>query len=91
MILQVHSDASYMNATKACSTASGNYFLGNNIKSGKPNILNGAIHKLCKFIGVTALAAEAELGSIFLNAQETVKLRIALQELGHTQPYTYTY
>ena len=88
MILQVHSDASYMNETKARSTASGHYFLGNNIKSGKPIVLNGAIHTLCKIIGVAASAAEAELGSLFLNTQETVKLRISLQDLGHTQPPT---
>ena len=37
---------------------------------------------------MAASAAEAELGSLFLNAQETVKLRIALQELGHKQPPT---
>ena len=79
MILQVHSDVSYMNETNALSKASGNYFLGNNIKSGKPIVLDGAIHTLCKIIGVAASAVEAELGSLFLNTQETVKLRIALQ------------
>ena len=77
-----------MNDTKACSTASGHYFLGNNIKSGKPIFLNGAIHTLCKIIGVAAFAAEAELGSLFLNTQETVKLRIDLQKLGHTKSPT---
>ena len=50
--------------------------------------LNGAIDTLCKVISVAASAAEAELGSLFLNAQETVKLRIALQELVHKQPPT---
>ena len=29
------------------------------------------------------------MGSLFLNTQETVKLGIALQELGHTQPPTH--
>ena len=38
-----------------------------------------------KIIGFTASTAEAELGSLFLNTQEKVKLRIALQEIGHTQ------
>ena len=37
---------------------------------------------------MAASAAETELGSLFLNEQETVNLRIALQELGHTQPPT---
>ena len=43
---------------------------------------------MCKIIGVAASASEAELGGLFLNAEETVKLRIALQELGYTQPTT---
>ena len=33
--------------------------------------------------------AEAEKGSLFLNTQETINLRIAHQELGHTQPPTH--
>ena len=77
-----------MNETKARSMDSGHYFLSNNIKSGKPIVLNGAIHTLCKIIGVAASAAEAELGSLFLNTKEKVKLQIALQKLEHTQPPT---
>ena len=88
MILHVHSDASYMNDSNARSTASGHYFLGKKIKYGKPIVLNIAIHTLCKIIGFAASAAEAELGSLFLNTQETVKLQIYLQELGHKQPPT---
>ena len=56
IIIQVHSDVLYMNYTKAHSTASGDYFLGKNIKPGKPIFLNGAIHTLCKIIGVVASA-----------------------------------
>ena len=77
-----------MNETKARSTSSGHFPFGNQIKEGKPIFLNGAIHTLCRVIAVAASAAEAELGSLFLNAQETVKLRIALQDLGHKQPPT---
>ena len=77
-----------MNKTKVRSTASGHLPLGNQIKEGKPIFLNGAIHTLCKVISVADSAAEAELGNIFLNAQETVKLRISLQELVHKQPPT---
>jgi hypothetical protein len=88
MILQIHSDAAYMNETKARSTAGGHYFMGNQIKPNTPIFLNGAIYSLCKFIGVVASAAEAELGSLFLNAQEAVKLQIALDEMGHRQPPT---
>ena len=59
IILQVHSDASYMNETKELSTAIGQYFLGNSKKSGKINVLNGAIYTLCKIIGAAASASEA--------------------------------
>ena len=46
---------------------------------------------MCKITGVAASAAEAELGSFFLNTQDTVKLQIALQEIGHTKPPTPIY
>ena len=35
-------------------------------------------------------AAEAELGALFLNAQEAVPIRNTLEELGHPQPATPT-
>jgi hypothetical protein len=34
------------------------------------------------------LAAEAELGALFLNAQEAKIMRLILTELGHPQPPT---
>ena len=37
---------------------------------------------------VASLAAEAELGALFLNAREAKILRITLHELGHPQPPT---
>ena len=77
-----------MNETRARSTAGGHYFLGNKIVQNTPIFLNGAIYSLCKVMGVAASAAEAELGSLFLNTQEAVKLRIALDEMGHKQPPT---
>ena len=60
--------------------------MGNIIYKNTPILINGAIHFLCKIITVVASAAEAKLGSLFLNAQETVKLYIALEEMGHPQP-----
>ena len=88
MIPQIHSNAAYMNDTRARSTAGRHYFLGNPLKDNKPIFLNGVIYSLCKVIGVAASAAEAELGSLFLNTQEEVKLRIDLDEMGHRQPPT---
>ena len=51
--------------------------------------MNGAILVLCQILKlVAASAAEAELGALFLNAQEAKVIRIILEELGHPQPPT---
>jgi len=86
MILQIHSDASYMNEPEAKSTAGGYFFLGPKNDDKHRTFLNGAIHTLCKIIPVAASAAEAELAGLFHNAQEAMKHRTTLQELGHPQP-----
>ncbi len=71
MILNVHSDASYLSAPKARSPAGGYFFLGSLPRNGDPKKLNGAIHVMCTILKlVAASAAEAKLGALFLNAQE---------------------
>eukprot|EP00957_Ditylum_brightwellii_P172498 13132867-Ditylum_brightwellii.AAC.1 len=42
MILQLHSNVSYMNEPQARRTAEGRFFLGNKIVDDKPILLNGA-------------------------------------------------
>ena len=89
MILNVHSDASYLSAPKARSRAGGYFFLGSMPQDAEPIIINGAIHITCTILKlVAASAAEAELGALFLNAQEAKVIRIVLEELGHPQPPT---
>jgi hypothetical protein len=89
MILNVHSDASYLSAPKARSRAGGYFFLGSIPRDAEPIIINGAIHITCTILKlVAASAAEAELGALFLNAQEAKVIRIVLEELGHPQPPT---
>jgi hypothetical protein len=89
MILQVHSDASYFNEPDGRSTAGGHYFLGKLPQDNKPIILNGAIYSLCTVLKhIAASAAEAELGALFLNAQEVKIIRLILEEMGHPQPPT---
>ena len=62
MILQVHSDASYLTAKKSRSRAGGNFFLGSIPIPGEPIQLNGSIHALVKILKfVASSAAEAEL------------------------------
>jgi hypothetical protein len=89
MLLQVHSDASYLNEPDSRSTAGGHYFLGKPIKNNQPIWLNGPVHTLCTVLKlVAASAAEAELDALFLNAQEVKIFRIILEEMGHPQPPT---
>jgi hypothetical protein len=89
MILNVHSDASYLSAPSARSRAGGYFFLGSLPVDSDPIKLNGVIHITCTILKLAAtLAAEAELGALFLNAQEAKVLRFTLLELGHPQPPT---
>ena len=45
--------------------------------------------RICIFAKViTASAAEAELGALFINAKEAVHIRQILEEMGHPQPRT---
>jgi hypothetical protein len=65
MILNVHSDASYLSAPKACSRAGGYFFLGSIPQDGDLIKLNGAIHITCAILKlVAAPTAEAELGAV---------------------------
>ena len=89
MVLNVHSDASYLTAPKARSRVGGHFFLGSIPKDGCPIRLNGAILTNCTILKcVAASAAEAELGALFLNAIEAKIMRLTLEEMGHPQPPT---
>jgi len=89
MILNIHSDASYLSTPKARSRAGGYFFLRSIPQDAEPIIINGAIHVTCTILKlVAASATEAELGALFLNAQEAKVIRLVLKELGHPQPPT---
>ena len=89
MILNIHSDASYLTAAKARSQAGGYFFLGSLPRDGEPIFLNGNIMITCAILKlVAASTAEAELGALFLNAREAKVIRLILRELGHEQPPT---
>ena len=86
MILAVHSDACYLNELKVRSRAGGHFFLSFN--AAIP-VNNGAILNVAKIIkNVMSSAAEAELGAIYIMAQEAVYIRHILKEMGHKQPAT---
>eukprot|EP00956_Cyclotella_meneghiniana_P014503 scaffold21710_cov36-Cyclotella_meneghiniana.AAC.1 len=89
MVLNIHSDASYLSATRARSQVAGYYFLGSVPTDDAPIKLNGAILVFCGILKfVVASAAEAELGGLFLNCKEGKIQRLILEELGHPQPPT---
>jgi hypothetical protein len=89
MIMNIHSDASYLSARNAKSRASGHFFLGWAPQDNQPIRLNGAFFTLCSILKfVAASAAEAELGALFMNAKEGRIFRLTLHELGHPQPPT---
>ena len=92
MVLNCHSDASYMTATWGRSRSGGHFFLGSVPKDGCPSFLNGAILTNCTILNlVTASAAEAELGALVMNAMEVKILRLTLHELDHPQSPTPIY
>jgi hypothetical protein len=89
MILNVHSDASYMSAGRARSRAGGYFFLGSMPRDNEPIQLNGNIAITCAILKIVAAsAAEAELGALFVNTKEARVIRLILAELGHPQPPT---
>ena len=89
MILNIHSDASYLSETRARSRLSGYFFLGSKIAKGEKIKMNGNIFVSCGILKIVVCsAAEAELGVLFLNIKEGKVLRILLEELGHKQPPT---
>ncbi len=70
MILNTHSDASYLLETGAHSRACGHFFMGWMPNNNKPIRSNRALHtNLTIMRFVVASAAEAELGALFHNCQ----------------------
>ncbi len=73
MVMNIHSDASYLSKMKARSRACKHFFMGWMAKNGEPIKLNGAFHvntPILRF--VVASAAEAKLGALFHNCQDGI-------------------
>ena len=70
MMLNVHSDASYLSEKDAKSRAAGHFFLDWEPGDDRPIRLNGLILTLCTILKFfAASAAKAELGAMFLSAR----------------------
>ena len=84
MILCAHSDAGFHNENKGRSRAGAHIFLSEN--DAIP-IWNGPVLTLAKIIKfVMPSASEAELGAMFITAQEMVVMRKTLQEMKWPHP-----
>ena len=89
MVLNIHSDASYLSEPRARNRLAGYFFLGSKPRKGEPIKMNGNIFVSCGILKIVVTsAAEAELGALFLNLKEGKTLRLTLMELGHVQPPT---
>jgi hypothetical protein len=89
MILNIHSDASYLSEAKAHSRVCGHFFMGWMPTDDAPIRLNGAFHistTILRF--VVASAAEAELGALYHNCQTGIIFHLTLADMGHPQPKT---
>jgi hypothetical protein len=72
MVLAIHSDAGYLNESKAWSRAGGHFFLLSNVQY-LPN--NGAVLTNAQIIDAVMLsAAEMEMGTLFINAKEAMHM-----------------
>ena len=86
MVLAGHIDAPYLSETKARSRSGGHFFISNNT-TFLPN--NGAVLTVAKIIkAFMSLAAEAELGALFINCKEAIPAQQTLEEMEHKQPPT---
>ncbi len=92
MILNVHSDASYLSASKARSRAGGYFFLGSIPRDSKPIIINDAIHITCIILKLVAVsAAEAELSAYFSMHRKLKYYSLSLKNLGtHNHLHLFT-
>ena len=84
MILNVHSDASYLSESRTRSRIAGYFFMGSTPEDGKPIKMNGNTFVNCGILKfVVTSAAEPELGALFLNMKESNIICLALEEMGH--------
>ncbi len=87
MIMNIHSEASYLSERKACSRACGHFFMGSAPIDGQPIKLNGSFctnSVILQFV-VTS-AAKAELRALFHNCQDGIVFHQTLPDMRHPHP-----
>jgi hypothetical protein len=88
MILNIHSDAGYLNEPEARSRSGGHFFMSSKPRNGEQQH-NGSLLTLSTILRmVVASAVKAEIGALFLNTKEGINIWNILKEMGHPQPAT---
>jgi hypothetical protein len=89
MMLQLHSDASWLSESESRSRAAGIFFLLSKDSLGDPDAINGCIDCYSTIIkSVVGSAFEAEYAGLFLAGQNAEGIRNTLNDLGHPQGAT---
>ena len=89
MTLKIHSNGSFLSASKSRSRAGGHYYFGDNTPIGQPDKPQGSTHQECSVIKhIMGSAAECETSTLCLNCQNGIILRTAAEEMRHPQPPT---
>ena len=89
MILHIHSDGSYLLAPKARSRSGGHFSLSSNTADPAKCPPNLPVHIIAKILRyVMGSAAEIEVGTSYINGQDAIPVRQALEEMGNPQPHT---
>lgn len=87
IVLNIHSDALYLMASKVYNRIGGYYFLGSIPSPNSPIKLNSEIHFLRTILQIVAIfAAEVEFGALFPNTEQSKMICLTLNELGDSQP-----
>ena len=86
MILNIHSDASYLGIPKAKHQVGSSIFLRWQPNDKHHSNLIGVFYVVCAlFLFFATYPAKAELGVLFINAQEGCAMCLLLHEPGHPQ------
>jgi len=89
MMLQLHSDASWLSESESRSRAAAILFLVKKESLGDPDVINGCIDCYSTIIkSVVSSAFEAEYAGLFLAGQNAEGVRNTLDDLGHPQGET---
>jgi hypothetical protein len=88
MLLNIHSNASYLSEPKAWIRVGGHFFLSSATNSTN-HIHNGPILTISTvYKNVLSIIMEAEVAGTFVNAKEGVNVRKILNNIRHPQPRT---